>query len=100
MEVIITFLEQHLFTCSYKSFLGVECPGCGMQRALIALLRGDLILSLKMNASLIPFLFTFFYTIIHLTIGFNNGARNIVWFFSITVAVMVVNFVLKIIFLH
>ena len=100
MSDVITFLEQNLFTCSFKSLLGIECPGCGMQRAFIALLRGDLILSLKTNPSLIPFISTVFYTILHIIIGFTNGARNIVWLFSFTVLIMVVNFVIKIIYGH
>jgi hypothetical protein len=100
MSDAVTFLEQNMFACSFKSLLGIDCPGCGMQRAFIALLRGDLILSLKLNASLIPFISTVFYTICHLIIGFKDGARNIVWLFSFTVLVMVVNFVIKITYAH
>ncbi|MBL7922428.1 MAG: DUF2752 domain-containing protein [Bacteroidia bacterium] len=76
---------------------GVDCPGCGMQRAFIALLRGDLLASLKYNASLIPFLITIFYTIGHLIFSFKNGAKCIVLLFSVTVSVLVVNFVIKLI---
>jgi len=78
---------------------GVDCPGCGMQRAFIALLRGDLVTSLKYNASLIPFLITIFYTIGHLIFSFRNGAKYIVILFSVTVSVLVVNFVIKLILL-
>lgn len=99
MDELIHFLEQNLLSCSFKSILGVECPGCGMQRAFIALIKGDVLLSLKMNASLIPFIITLFYTFLHLFIGFAKGARNIIIFFSFTVFVMLVNFVIKLFFL-
>ncbi len=95
MSEVITFLEEHLFSCSFKTAFGVDCPGCGMQRAFLALIKGNLVESLNFNASLIPFLLTFFYSIAHLIINFKNGARNIVWFFCITVGIMVVNFVIK-----
>ena len=98
MNEVVTFLEQHLFACSFKSLLGIDCPGCGMQRAFIALLRGDLMLSLKMNTALMPFIFTFFYTIFHIVLNFKNGARNIVLLFSFTVLTMIVNFVIKVIY--
>ncbi|MES2681303.1 MAG: DUF2752 domain-containing protein [Bacteroidota bacterium] len=95
MTALIEFLEQHLFSCSIKSLLGVDCPGCGMQRAFIALLKGDLRESLCLNPSLLPFLFTLCFTICHLTFGFKNGARLIVVFFSATVLVMIFNFIMN-----
>jgi hypothetical protein len=89
------FLENHLFQCSVKALTGFECPGCGMQRAFIALLKGEFMLSLQLNASMVPFLLTLLYVTLHLLFKFRNGARAIVWMFSFTVAVMLVNFILK-----
>jgi hypothetical protein len=71
-----------------------------MQRAFIALLRGDILTSLKYNPSLIPFLITVLYVTLHLGFNFRNGARNLVWFFCITVGIMLVNFLVKIIAHH
>jgi hypothetical protein len=100
MESLAAFIERHFLSCSFKSLLGMECPGCGMQRAFVALLRGDLFLSLSLNPSLIPFIITIAYAAAHLLTGFRNGARNIVWLFSFTVLVMVVNFVIKLLSGH
>jgi len=93
---LIDFLEQHLFTCSIKTLVGIDCPGCGMQRAFVALLKGDLKESLHHNASLIPFLVTMLFTISHLIFGFKNGARLIVILFLMTAVVMALNFIIKI----
>lgn len=95
MIQLADFFEKHLFFCSVKSLLGIECPGCGMQRAFVALLRGHLAESLSLNASLLPFLVTILFTVLHLVFGFKNGARWIVILFSITVIVMLTNFVVK-----
>ena len=95
MERLAFFFEQHMVACSIKSLVGVDCPGCGMQRALVALLRGNFIQSLSLNPALIPLLFTLLFASIHLAIGFRNGARVIVWLFSVTVSLMIVNFVVK-----
>ncbi len=36
--------------CPTKFFLGITCPGCGMQRAIYSLLHGDLAAALHYNA--------------------------------------------------
>lgn len=77
--------------------IGLDCPGCGMQRAFIALLRGDFIESLEFNASLIPFIFTIVFTFCHLIFSFKNGPKLIVIFFASTSLILAVNFVVKLI---
>lgn len=89
------FLERHLLTCSVKSLTGFDCPGCGMQRAFIALLRGDVAGSLLMNPALLAFLLTLTYCLLHLRFGYRQGARNVLVLFLATVSLMIVNFVVK-----
>lgn len=47
--------------CVWYHFLGIRCAGCGMSRALIALLNGDILLSLKYHFMLfsVPILFLY-----------------------------------------
>ena len=57
MSTIIDWLEEHTVPCLYKKFLGVECPGCGMQTSLIELLKGNVIESIKLFPPLLPIIF-------------------------------------------
>ncbi len=91
----IEFLERNLFSCSFKSAIGIECPSCGMQRAFILLLRGDILGSLAMHPALLPYMFTIGFTICHLIFKFKNGARIILIAFISTVVVMMTNYILK-----
>lgn len=40
--MLVEFLEENQQQCSIKSKFGVECLGCGTQRAIIDLLKGDI----------------------------------------------------------
>src|SRR5437868_12408780 len=42
-------LERYPVLCPFKRFLGIECYGCGMTRALWALLHGHAHLALQYN---------------------------------------------------
>lgn len=39
--------------CIFKSLTGLDCPGCGSQRALHALLHADIIAAWRFNAMLV-----------------------------------------------
>ncbi len=50
--------------CTFLSLTGYKCPGCGSQRAVHALLHGDVIGAFKQNAMLlvaIPWIILCFY---------------------------------------
>ena len=92
----IDTIESHLLPCSVRELTGLSCPGCGMQSALIALLRGNLGESISANPALIPFIFTLAYTLLHLRLNFSKGPRNVLVFFSFTVSLMIANYLVRI----
>ncbi|MBC7696567.1 MAG: DUF2752 domain-containing protein [Burkholderiales bacterium] len=92
---MINWLEQHLFPCFFKSHFGMECPGCGMQRSLIALLKGDLIGSLQYHAALIPFIITIIMLVVQLKIQRENGGKLVMWAFVITTGITLVQFIFR-----
>ena len=38
---IISWLEQRELSCLFKKYFFVDCPGCGFQRSIIALMKGN-----------------------------------------------------------
>lgn len=68
---------------------------CGAQRSFELLLKGDIIQSVEVFPATIPFIITILYTIAHLVFKFNKGARIIIWLFSITALIILVNFLIK-----
>jgi len=97
MSRVIEWLEQHQAPCSWKEHFGVECPGCGMQRAFIELLKGNLWDSLCLYPALIPLMVLLIYTFLHLLINFRKGALVIKILFIFTVFLMFIHFMYNII---
>ena len=54
---MISWLQEHMLPCPYKSLFGVECPGCGSQRSFVELLKGNFEESFFLYPPLVPVLF-------------------------------------------
>lgn len=52
MNALLTSLfisaEKYMLPCLTKQVLGFDCPGCGLQRSFMLLLKGDLIGAFQM----------------------------------------------------
>jgi len=96
-EDLIEWLESHQQPCFYKKTFGIDCPGCGMQRAIIELLKGNFIESFKEYPALIPIVFVISFLILHLIFKFKKGAFIIKISFIFTCAIIVINYVIKVI---
>jgi hypothetical protein len=96
MLLLINWLETHQLPCFYKHYLGVDCPGCGMQTAFILLLKGQLLKSIIAYPALLPTLFMICFLILHLFYNFKKGAVILKISFIFTVAIMVFNYIIKI----
>jgi len=94
---VADWLEKRQLPCFYKSVLGIECPGCGMQRAFIDLLRGDLIGSLKFYPALIPTIAMLVLLVVHVFGKVKNGAKILMWLFIFNTVIIVVSYICKLI---
>jgi hypothetical protein len=92
---MIDWLEHHLFPCFFKSHFGMECPGCGMQRSLIALLKGNFYESLQYHVALIPFIITIILLLIQLRVKHVNGGKWVMWAFIVTTSITIIQFVVR-----
>jgi hypothetical protein len=95
MQSIIHWLESHFMSCPYKAIAGVDCPGCGMQRSVIELLKGNFVESFLLYPALLPTVFTLLFALLHLIFKFKNGAVIIKYSFIITVVIVLVSYFIK-----
>jgi hypothetical protein len=94
---LVDWLEKRQMPCFYKSVLGVDCPGCGMQRAFIALLKGDFAGSLKLYPALIPTIVMLAFLVVHIFYNLKNGARILVSLFIFNAVIIVISYIFKLI---
>lgn len=56
--LLAQFVLKHVMLpeCQFHKWTGLYCPGCGDTRAVIALMNGDILLSLRQNALIVVLL--------------------------------------------
>lgn len=91
----IDWLEHHMLACPNKVFFGMECPGCGMQRSVIELMRGNFLESLKLYPALLPILFTLVLLAVHLRYKLKNGPKLLLYSYIGSTTIVMLSFIVK-----
>jgi hypothetical protein len=94
-QSLIHWFESNSLPCLLKSISGVECPGCGTQRAIIELMKGNLWESLIAWPPLLLVLFMMLYLILFLRFKFTNGTKVLTITFIINAVVITINYIYK-----
>ena len=95
---MIKWFEEHMLPCFYKQTFGLDCPGCGIQRSILSLLKGDFAHSFEFYPPLITLIILFVFSAAHILFDLKNGANIIKWMFIIASLSIFINFVFKLIF--
>lgn len=89
------WLENNMQTCGFKKAIGFDCPGCGTQRAFIALLKGQVMESIRLYPALIPMLILFLFLILHLKFKFTKGGIYLMYTFILVVSIILISYFFK-----
>ncbi|RZL50815.1 MAG: DUF2752 domain-containing protein [Pedobacter sp.] len=92
----IHWLEHNLLTCPFKANTGLDCPGCGIQRSILALMQGDVVTSFKLYPATMPILGLLIFTLVHLKFDLKNGAFIIKMLYIAIALIIVINYIYKI----
>ncbi|MDR2474021.1 MAG: DUF2752 domain-containing protein [Tannerella sp.] len=90
------WLKEHLLTCPSKHFFHLDCPGCGLQRSIVALFEGNLTESIRLYPATIPMMATFLFAFLHLKYDFKHGAAVIKYLFILNVTIIIAFYLYKI----
>jgi len=80
----VNWLQNYLIPCPFKKLTGIDCPGCGFQRSMLALLQGDLGKSFSLYPATIPFLFALAFTLVEWRYRFdkNDKVKKVIYIFT------------------
>lgn len=85
-----------MLVCSSKQWLGVECPGCGLQRSAIALYQGEFSESLALYPGLIPLILLGVISLLSIFRVIEIKPRYLLWMSVIVTIIIVGHYILKI----
>jgi hypothetical protein len=95
----IHWLEANQLSCPSKKILQIDCPGCGLQRSFIELLKGNLQSSLHIHPATIPLILFFLFAALQLKCKFKHGNKIIVYSYIFVATILTSNYIYKIIHL-
>ena len=90
----ISFLEENMLSCQWKE-MGMECMGCGLQRSVIYLLKGDFVNAFLSYPAIYSLVLMLFILALHLKFNFSQGHRILQGLFILNVIIIVCNYLLK-----
>ncbi|MFL9484092.1 DUF2752 domain-containing protein [Chitinophagaceae bacterium LWZ2-11] len=96
-STLLDWLDKHLIPCPVKKFLHIECPGCGIQRSILLLLKGKVVESFNMYPATIPIFLMLVYLVFHLRFKFQNGLKILLTSYSFCTLIVLINYICKII---
>ena len=90
----ISSLEENMLSCQWKK-MGMECMGCGLQRSVIHLLKGNFTDAFLSYPAIYTLIFMFFFLALHIKFNFTKGHSILQGLFILNVVIILTNYLLK-----
>ena len=91
-------MKEHMLPCMNKQLFGVECPGCGTQRAIAFLLEGEFYEAFKMFPAIYTLTLFFVLLGLHLIDKKRNYSKLVIASAILNGAVIIIAYFIKIYF--
>ncbi|AIY13561.1 DUF2752 domain-containing protein [Cellulophaga baltica] len=95
LATYILKLDEYMLPCFSKKILGVDCPGCGIQRSVALILHGEFGAAFKMYPAIYTLLLLFGFLLYSsfYTVKYSN--KITITLTTITVFLILINYILK-----
>ncbi|GAB5563985.1 MAG: DUF2752 domain-containing protein [Winogradskyella sp.] len=97
MNFIITKVEDYMLPCLNKKFFGIECMGCGIQRSISLILRGEFIEAFYMYPAIYTLISLIGFVVLNYFKNFKYATNIIIVLSILNVIIIVGNYIFKLI---
>ena len=87
--------EEYLLPCLNKKLFGVECLGCGFQRSVLHLIRGEFSEAFYVYPAIYTLLLFLMYILLNLKFKFKNSKKIIRVLVIINILVIISSYLIK-----
>ena len=89
-------MEEYMLPCLNKEIFGVDCLGCGIQRATAFLFRGEFVAAFKMYPAIYTLFLLLGFLIFNLFVKFKHDMKIKIGLIFLNVIIVVVSYFIKI----
>ncbi len=90
-------MEDYMLPCLNKRLFGVECMGCGLQRALALIFQGEFTAAFNMYPAVYSLIALFLYVGLNILFKFKNSNKIIGVLAILTVSTILISYIIKLI---
>lgn len=88
-------MEDYMIPCMNKTVFGVECLGCGTQRAFALLIKGEFVEAFKMFPAIYTTLLFFLIVILHFVDKSRSYHKKLIFLAICNALIMVISYTIK-----
>ncbi|MGB5609001.1 DUF2752 domain-containing protein [Eudoraea sp.] len=94
-SILFFINEDYMLPCVNKQLLGIECTGCGIQRAAVLLFHGEFVEAFKMYPAIYPLILLMGFLLLDNLMTIKYANKISIFLMIATVTTILINYILK-----
>lgn len=95
MLILTKGIEDYMLPCLNKKLFGFECMGCGLQRSLVLLVKGEFISAFFMYPAIYTLIVLIGFIVLNSFKNYKNGNKIITILAILNVLIIISSYLLK-----
>jgi hypothetical protein len=91
----MTGFDQFMLPCLWKKHFNIECMGCGMQRSLVLVFKGEFVNAFYMYPAIYTLIVLVIFLILHIKFQFKKGAKILLALFILNMSIIIISYIIK-----